>query len=287
MNKIIVMMCLFCCVAIVQAQETIKIYVRNFHNPFVIETLENITALSTDKFGDYEIVSSRDMEQGRAFAELSLGNIDVIVTSPTLAREARATMIPIPIDRGLLGIRICMINSPSNVFAKVRSADDFRQEGFTIGSAAPWPDTKILIQNKFDVVSAPFRQSLFKMLSRKRFSCLTRSILEIDYELKNEPMAVDFKEDPHLLFMYPNSDFVFVNPHKPQLVERLRYGLERAIENKSYYQIFDKYYSHILRQHKAFERTPIRLRNVNISEQAKEAINRFGVVSFLNDTKAH
>lgn len=264
----------------VYAKEKIIVYHRNFENPFLYKSLKNFADLSKDDFGDYELVKSKDMEQGRAFAELVKGNIDVLITAPTEQRENQANAIYVPLDRGLLGFRICMVNKEQNQFNAIQSANQFIRKQLSIGLGAHWPDRAIFEDNGFNVITSPVHQSLYSMLASKRFDCLTRSINEIDNEL-SEYKDMGLVADQELVFIYANADFIFINPKNKKLHQRLSTGLGYSIEDNSFYEVFDEFYENELRKHNIYERRLVFLDNNNVSHKALSAINRFGIASFV------
>ncbi|MGQ8366874.1 hypothetical protein [Glaciecola sp. 1036] len=266
--------------ATAMSEETLVLYSRNYTNPYVKAHIDNIVKLSEEKFGKLHVIKSQDMEQGRAFAELVNGNIDVIVTAPTIERETTARVLYVPLDRGLLGFRICMKNANSPAFNRVRSAMDLLNKELAIGVAEHWPDNIIFRDNGFRVTSVSKRESLFLMLERNRFDCLTRSVMEIDDDIKNYGNGA-LIEDDALLFLYPNSDFIFINPKRRSLHERLSIGLGMAIEDYSFFTIFEEFYGDTLEKHRAFERKLVFMQNNTISRQALSAINHFGIASFI------
>jgi hypothetical protein len=263
-----------------QAQEKIVVYSRNVDSTFLNESVRNILDLSVENFGSYEIVRSDDMEQARAFAELVKGNIDIVIAAPTLERERLAKTIYVPMDRGLLGFRLCMVHNDAAAYSRISSPAQFIQRKLSIGLGSNWPDRRIFEENGFEVISSPVKQSLFSMLQNKRFDCLSRSVNEIRAEL-DENADKPFRADDQLVFIYPNSDFMFVNPKNDSIYSRVSSGTGLSLENNSYYEIFDKYYSNILLDNGIYERKLIFLSNSGLSPRALSAINRFGVASFV------
>jgi hypothetical protein len=264
----------------VGAKEKIVFYHRNFDNPFLHKSLKNFADLSKDDFGDYELVKSKDMEQGRAFAELVKGNIDVLITAPTEQREKQAKAIYVPLDRGLLGFRICMINKEQNQFGAIQSANQFISKQLSVGLGAHWPDRAIFEDNGFNVITSPVHKSLYSMLASKRFDCLTRSINEINNEV-DQYSDMGLAADHELVFIYANADFIFINPKNKKLHQRLSTGVGYAIENNSFYEIFDEFYENELSKHRIYERKLVFLDNNKVSHKALSAINRFGIASFV------
>lgn len=263
-------------------KESIVVFHRTYMTDYSRKQLEKFAELSKAQYGDYEFVKSADMEQGRAFAELEKGNIDLIIAAPSIEREQLAKVVYLPIDRGLLGFRICMVHKESPDFSAIQNASQFIENKLTIGVGSHWPDRTIFEDNGFKVVTSPVHGSLFSMLKQKRFDCLTRSVNEIkkDIELYGDTSLI---ADEKLLFIYPNADFIFINPKNKKLYDRLNAGVDLAIENNSFYEIFDEYYKNELLEHNIYKRKLVFLKNSNITPEALSAINRFGIASFVNN----
>jgi ABC-type amino acid transport substrate-binding protein len=266
---------------VVVAQESIVVYNRNLDNPFIKESIENLTQLSANSHGAYIINASTDMEHGEAFEALANGKIDIMVTSPTAQREAKAKIVYLPLDRGLLGFRVCLTNTDSRNLNRVRTQRQFIRNKFSVGLGRSWPDYDIYKDSGFDIVASSQYEMLFKMLDQQKFDCLSRSIVEVGQELdkfKNYGFAVD----SNIMFIYPQADFIFVNPHKPELLKRFNTGYSMAVENNSYYEIFDKHFAKKMKDHRVFERHMIFIKNKAISPEALASINRYAIASFIN-----
>lgn len=264
----------------VSSREKIVVYNRNIDNAFLEESINNMLELSAEQYGQYEIIPSADMEQARAFSELLKGNIDIVVAAPTKERENLAKTIYVPMDRGLLGFRLCMVHAEAKPYSSINTPNQFIQQKLSIGLGSSWPDRAIFEENGFNVITSPVKESLFAMLENKRFDCFSRSVNEINIELtefSNKLLVADKK----IVFIYPNSDFMFINPKNDSIYSRISLGVGLAIENNSYYDIFDKHYGNILLENGIYERKLIFLSNNAMSPRALSAINRFGVASFV------
>jgi hypothetical protein len=197
-----------------------------------------------------------------------------------LEKEQLARPIYVPLDRGLLGFRICLTQHNSISLNSINTPIEFKNKNLSVGLGSHWPDTLIYQQNGFKVVTSPIYESLFSMLNRKRFDCFSRSVNELDKELL-QIKEHNLQIDNNIIFVYPNADFLFISPTNNQLHKRLSHGLGMAIEDESYFDIFDKHFSNVLLKHGVYERRLLIMNNEQISRQALSAINRFGIASFL------
>lgn len=280
MKYFVFCLCVFFFSPMCAAKQTLVVWEKNYHSPFFKESLQNMVTLTDEEFGEVELVPSQKMEQGRAFAELVKGNIDVFIGGADTDRESLANAIYVPIDRGLLGFRVCLKHSQTPPFSNIHSVEQFQETNFTIGLGTHWPDTAVYRLNGFKVITSPVYDSLFAMLRNKRFSCFSRGVNEIEGE------AGRFQEnsivtDDKLIFIYPNADFIFVSPKNAKLHKRLSIGMGRSIEDYSFFDLFNKYHQDKLLKYGIYERKLLVLNNNQLSNKALSAINRFGIASFV------
>lgn len=267
-------------ITISQSRESWVVYSRNYYNPYLQAQLSAIASQLTSNGQKFELVPSADMEQGRAFAELQKGNIDIFIGAPTRLREAQASLIPVPIDRGLLGFRICLIQKGDDRFQSINSITDFQLKPLKFGVGSHWPDRQIYEQNGLKIVASPVHESLFTMLHNKRFDCFSRSVNEISNEFA-QYSNLNIEIDQDNVLIYPLGDFIFVNQHNKALFKLIEQGFQSTIDSGKFLSIFNKYYAGDLRQFKIFERKLLFLRNSNLSNAAAQGINNYGVASFL------
>ncbi len=79
-------------------------------NPAVVQLLRLSLDLTVPEYGPYQLVSSPQMEQGRAVKELRSGElVQVGVFAPDGERERELLAIHIPLAKGLLGWRVCLV----------------------------------------------------------------------------------------------------------------------------------------------------------------------------------
>ncbi|MGB3724535.1 MAG: hypothetical protein WA981_02125 [Glaciecola sp.] len=258
-------------------------YARNFNTPHLKQSILSYAEKTETEFGEYTLVSSQDMEQGRAFAELVKGNIDIFIGAPTKERERLARAIYVPLDRGMLGFRICLIHTENQRLMDVDTPQHIINKNLSVGLGSHWPDKSVYTNNGFDTVTSPIHDALYGMLHNKRFDCLTRSVNEIKDDLNNHP-TLNIKVEPSLMFIYPLGDFIFVNANNHDLFARLHKGVHAALKDNSFYDAFDQHYSNDMRINRVNERKLIFLQNNNISEKARNALNTYGITSILSES---
>ena len=78
---------------------------------------------------------SLEIPLGRAVAQLENGSdVDLIVTALTAEKERKFKVIYEPIDKGLLGIRLCLVQKQNaDFFKNMNSVADFRAQKTRFG----------------------------------------------------------------------------------------------------------------------------------------------------------
>lgn len=193
------------------------------------------------KYGDYRLVPMADnVPQSRAIQLLSQGRgLDVLWTMTTKAREQELLPIRIPLLKGLMGYRIFLIRADDQPwFHSIHTLDQLRE--LRAGQGHDWPDTGILQANGLPVTTSDNYEGLFKMLEQGRIDYLPRAINEPWEELAAHPHMNLAVEDSLMLY-YPTANYFFVNRDNQQLAKRLREGLQQAIADGSFNELFHNY----------------------------------------------
>lgn len=266
-----------------KADDKIILWDRSYERPEFIELLTIALELTQSEYGSYSIEPSRPMEQGTAFAIMTRSDqLNVIIAGTSKEREKQHQTIYIPIDKGLLGFRICLVKEKNrHAFANVNTLSDINKLGHSIGIGTHWPDRKIIEANGLKTIHSELRQNLFNMLEFDRFSCFLRSVDEIGEEITANQHR-NFTDEQHIALLYPEADFIFVGKKEKRLKERLEKGLLEAIENGDFDRHFDRHYMHALEKYNFFNRKLLFMSNPDISRQAKDAINYYGLASFAD-----
>ncbi|MCG6201939.1 transporter substrate-binding domain-containing protein [Psychromonas antarctica] len=248
-----------------------------YNNPTTImmDYLNRSLQVTQAEYGDYELIASAKMEQGRSLIEIAQAEnskLDIASYAPTKEREKLAIPIRIPALNGLMGYRLCLIKDGSQIrFDDITSQQQLVDKKITIGQHQDWPDTSILRANDIVVKTTYKKKLLFQQLSRGRFDCFSRGANEI-YEEYLAHKAEGISIEENLLLYYPLPIFFFVNKSQPQLAERVQLGLEKLIASGEYDLIFERFFSKTNAQLKLSERTVIDLYNPTLSEETIRAI---------------
>lgn len=200
------------------------------------------------------------MPQGRVLQELEHGRYFDIAWSMTSAvREERLLPVRICIYKGLMGWRIPFVTKENeNLLSKVKVLADLKK--MTAGQGQDWPDTTILRQAGFKVEVGDHYESLFKMLKARRFDYFPRGLIEIWREL-DAGADKDLIVDQHLLLRYQVGFYFFVNRNNPELAKTIQRGLEKAIKDGSFNELFNQYFGDSIRRSQLDKRTVIDIEN--------------------------
>lgn len=199
--------------------------------------------LALDKAGSpLRIKPSRHhMEQERALLNLEQGTaVDVVWTMTSMEREQRLLPVRIPLDKGLYGWRIALLRKDRReLLRNVRSLAEL--QALRAGQGHDWPDTDILRSHGLPVEVSASYDSLFLMLRAERFDYFPRAVLEAHAELAHVSTG-DLALDQHLALHYPTALYFFFSRQHPELAETVRAGLELALADGSFEQLFQQYH---------------------------------------------
>ena len=273
-SRLFVLLLLFATCQPVMAAEQIVVWGRTFDNPAIMDVLKLALEQNPDVKKSYSLVRSSEMEQGRVMRELKKKNtVDIAAFAPTPERELQAIAIRIPVSKGLLGYRVCLVREgEENNFKNIMNLNDWTSRRLRIGQGTDWPDTAILEFNGIEVEKSVEYQPLFHMLRKNRFDCFARSVNEVFSELAR-PENSSLRIDNHLMLQYRLPTFFFVNKNKPELAKRIEKGLKSAIENGSFSKLFEKHYAATLKRIDFNNRRVIKLENPNLSKATKLMTN--------------
>lgn len=225
-----------------------RLWYRNYDSP-PIRALLSLALEKTPEYGPYEITRSVQMGQGRVLRELEQRQstlVDIANVATTTERERDLLAIPIPIDGGLLGLRVCVVLRESlPMFEGIKNLSDLQESGIRIGQGTHWPDSPILEASGIPVVTHSRYEILFRMLENHRFECFARGVSEIlfDLELAGNP---DLAIEPDLLIAYPMPSYFFVSRQNQETAQRIQLGIERSIHDGSFGDYLQSYYGRVI-----------------------------------------
>ncbi len=200
------------------------------------------------------------MQQGRAIVRLKNNEgIDVISTMTSIERENDMLPIRIPIDKGMIGWRLLLINKNSEARFKAVSTLAALKK-MTAGQGNDWPDTAIMRANGLNVYGTSNYESLFNMLESERIDYFPRAVTEIwsEAELYEQRLMVE----PGIVLRYPTALYFFVRKGNARLAIDIREGLEKMIADGSFEKkLFQEYYGDMIRRSSLKGRRVFELKN--------------------------
>ncbi|MBB1302671.1 transporter substrate-binding domain-containing protein [Pseudoalteromonas sp. SR44-8] len=212
----------------------------------------------------YTLQSSIKMVQSRSLKELEHGELVNVVWSMTsIEREQLFKPIRIPIYKGLYGWRLLLTTEDKlSLFTAVKMPSELKKLYFIQGH--DWPDTVILSDNGFQVSTSTSYDSLFNMLVKGRGDAFPRSILEVDWELKQLDASDHITTVPNVVFNYPAAIYFFVNSQRDDLHNAIKIGLEKAHQNGEFDKLFNRHFAEIIASAKLQEKMIIKLENTHL-----------------------
>lgn len=201
---------------------------------------------------------TESINEARGQAHVIDGLLDLEFMSTTNEREKSMIPIKIPIYRGTLGLRLLLVKKEKqDEIKKIRQLKQLRQ--YVGGHGKHWGDLPIYTHNELPVVTNVIYDSLFKQLATERFDYFHRGILEIWEELlehSNELVIAD-----NVMIFYSQPTYFFISKQRPKLALQIEKGLQRAIADGSFKQLFLAHAGHHIERAKLNSRNIIILDN--------------------------
>lgn len=185
------------------------------------------------------------MPQARQILMLSKGSADVMWSATTNEREKKLLPVRLPLLQGLAGYRVFIIQKDNqDAFPKDMTLDMLREK--TAVQGIDWPDLVVMQKNGFNVNGANWSQwfaSMYNSIQRGVVDYFPRNVIEVSRDLNRHKDKKIELEQYHLL-RYPNYEYFFVSPSRPELVERLEVGLIRLLESGELAKLFMQHQNH-------------------------------------------
>lgn len=241
----------FCCLsALSQAAEpTVVSYLKlegfDAHYQYRYQLIEQVLEITRPEFGDYQLKPFTAQVSTVRYAQLLTEGqqLNLLWASPgTPVAQADAITIPIDIVKGLLGYRVCLINT--NALPNLSFINDLNAFRKIKVGQAQWPDRAVYHFNKVAEVDAPNFLALFKMLGAKRFDCIPLGVDEAEKIYQDKKSQYPFLViDSHLLIYYHYPVYLYVSKKHPELAKRLTAGLQKMQNNGNFDQLFLKFHA--------------------------------------------
>ncbi len=184
------------------------------------------TVIKTDPF---------NANQDRLLRQVKVGTTDVTWAVASAEREQENLAVYFPLTRGLLGYRVFIIHPDSaEQFTDIK-LDALKQ--LVAVQGVGWPDTEALRFSGLHVEEVPFSMT-YKLISTGMADYYPRSVIEVQNEL-------DSSDEPNLALetsvaiYYPSPVYFFVHKNNQQLADRIKRGLDLALQDGSLAALFD------------------------------------------------
>ena len=179
-----------------------------------------------------QLVTTIEMAEDRMLRELRAGRrIDIFWFGGTEERARGLIMVPVPLERGLMGYRKFIIRKERVAeFDAIKSLGDISQLKACQG--AQWSDTDIMHAASLRLVTSVNYESLFKQLDAGRCDYFSRGIHQGEKELLQRAEAYpDLMVYEPLILHYPLGSHFFVHSKNKALAVWLQEGLEKMIDD--------------------------------------------------------
>lgn len=193
------------------------------------------------KYGPYKLIPVKGLTQSRAFNSLENNNIDLMTIMTSKKYEEKSFPVRICIYKGLLGVRIPMVNKTDKAtLNNIKNLDELKK--IKMGLVFDWPDTQILDSHNFSIDKATEFKHLVSKLKADRFELLPLGALE-SYELAP---GLGFDVIDNWAIAYPTGYYFFVSKKNPLLAQRIDEGFRKLIDSGEYDTFFYKHFKKYL-----------------------------------------
>lgn len=190
-------------------------------------------ALKKAGSADQPVISQDSVNQERAKIQLRDGDLDVYDAGPSVELDALFDPIYRPIDRGVLGWRLFIINKDNAAkFAAIKKLDDLR--AYVAGQGQGWNDIKTLEGAGLQVTRAPNIENLVKMVEGKRFDFFPLGANEVFGILDQFGKgSAHLEVEKTVTLVYPWARFFFVKKGNAKLKADITKGMDIALQDGS------------------------------------------------------
>ncbi|WP_083601948.1 MULTISPECIES: type 2 periplasmic-binding domain-containing protein [Thalassotalea] len=210
-------------------------YEENASHQYFVDLVHFLLDVSREKYGEatIELYYAENNTHEKTLNLISTGLLDLSWAGTTKNLERKLLPIRIPLLGGLLGYRVSIIRKDDHDKFSKASVEQFKSMIACQGQV--WGDSDILEDNGYNVMRISRFDLMFKMLAHGRCDYFPRAVYEGYNELnaiiKKYPNLMMF-DDKILHYQFPL--YFFVEPQNIMLAERLRYALNKAIDDGSF-----------------------------------------------------
>ena len=239
----------------------------DYRDRYTLQVLRAALQASSAKYGPYELnISPMGMERDRLMLEMVRGelvNLSAQISSPEW--EQKLIPIRIPIDKGLSGYRISLIDGRrQEQFNALTGLPQLK--ALSLGAGRQWSSTAVFSRAGFDVVPGNSTAGLHSMLAANRFVHFPRGVEEAVFEHETHVEAFPTLAIERSMVIYmPLPRYFFVAPGRERLAQRLDYGLHLLIADGRFDQMFHRAYDGMIEKVALRKRRVFKLDNPFLS----------------------
>lgn len=227
--------------------------------------LELALEKTRETFGPYQLQPGYAMNLPRAISMARHNEMENLFfkTSYSTALNREFAHPPYPLDRGILGYRICFVHSAlADEVSKARSLEQLR--GYTIGQGSGWLDVNILRHNGFTVIESDNYANLFLMLSAGRIDLFCRGVTEVQNEWQAHRHLPGLSLNNSFALYYPLPRFFWTHKNNQLALQRITRGLQLALEDGSADKLWHEHHGKYLDFAQLPQRRIFTLENPNL-----------------------
>ena len=220
----------------------------DFRDRYTLQVLEAALRASSAKYGPYELtISPLSMERDRLLLEMGAGelvNLSAQISSPDW--ERKLIPIRIPIDKGLSGYRVSLIDGARQAqFSALAGLPQLK--ALSLGAGRQWSSTAVFGHAGFDVVPGNSTAGLHGMLAAHRFVHFPRGVEEAVFE--QQAYVATFPAlaiETSMAIYMPLPRYFFVAPGQRRLALRLEHGMRSLVADGSLDKMFHATYDGVI-----------------------------------------
>ncbi|SIQ13975.1 hypothetical protein SAMN05880590_102223 [Rhizobium sp. RU35A] len=163
--------------------------------------------------------------------------IDIAWVNAAKAVSAKLLSVPFPIDRGLGGYRLFLIDGARQAeFSRVKTLENLK--AFIALQGTGWADVDVMRKSGLTVRTGP-QKNLYRMTMGRRGDYFARGVNEaLNEQAKQVADVPGLAVEKTLVLQYPSASIFYVSKSRPDLRDDLMRGLEQAWKDGSFDKVF-------------------------------------------------